>query len=58
MKIYVVYTQQTGLDYFDLDTARVFLNRKDAEKCRDSYLIGYNSEGYDDAQIYEYEVNE
>ena len=58
MKIYVVYTQQTGLDYFDLDTARVFLDKKKAKECMDSYLIGPNCEGYDDARIYEYEVNE
>ena len=58
MKVYIVYTQQSGLDYFDLDTAMVFLDRKKAEEHRDSYLIGDASIEYDDAQIYEYEVNE
>ena len=58
MKVYVVYTQEVGLDYYDLDDGRVFLDRQKAEECCDSYLFGENAEGYDDACIYEYEVVE
>ena len=58
MKVYIVYTQEIGVDYYDLDTARVFTDRKKAEECLNAYLIGPESEGYDDARIYEYEVKE
>lgn len=58
MKVYIVYTQEYGLDYFDLNTARVFTDRKKAEECLDAYLIGPESEGYEDARIYEHEVKE
>ena len=61
MKIYAVFLQYLGCDYYEIDgnEVHVFLDRKKAEECRDSYLIGPDSGGdIGDARICEYEVNE
>jgi len=60
MKIYMVYLQYVGCDYYELDEneVHVFLDKKKAEECRDSYLIGLDSQDIDDARIFEYEVEE
>ena len=61
MKVYAVFVQYFGSDYYEIDgnEAHVFLDRKKAEECCDSYLIGPDSGGdIDDARIFEYEVEE
>lgn len=60
MKIYAVFLQYVGCDGFELEPNEVhmFLDKKKAEECRDSYLIGPDSQDIDDARIFEYEVKE
>lgn len=60
MKVYAVYLQYFGCDYYELgeNDVHVFLDRKKAEECCDSYLIGPDSGDFDDAKIIEYEVKE
>lgn len=56
MKVYVVYIQYSGLDYYDLANAEVYLNKEDAQAHVDGLMIGDDSIDIDDAYVQEYEV--
>ena len=56
MKIYIIFKQKVGIDYYDLDDAEVYLSKEDAEK-RDAELqIGDESIDIESTTIHEYNV--
>ena len=55
MKIWVLYKQYVGVDYYDLDSAEVFRTEEDAERRMLDLQVGDDSIDIEDVTICKYD---